>query len=84
MFYKKSLQTLIFGCLTILLFTSFNALAQKIPEVEDGKGLVVFYRSKKFSGGAIKFTVKDSRGEYGQLKNGTIISIPVEPGSNTF
>lgn len=84
MFYKKSLQTLFFSCLTILLLTSFSALAQKNPKVEDGKGLVVFYRAKKFSGSAIKFTVKDSRGEYGQLKSGTIISVPVETGSNTF
>ena len=84
MYSKKAIQTLFLFLFTFLLSTNFDAFSQQIPEVEEGKGLVVFYRSKKFSGGAIKFTVKDNRGEYGQLTNGSIIYVTVEPGSNTF
>ncbi|MDC9723997.1 MAG: DUF2846 domain-containing protein [Urechidicola sp.] len=84
MYSKKAIQTMCVFLFTLLLSTNFAAFAQKIPEVEEGKGLVIFYRSKKFSGSAIKFTVKDNRGEYGQLTNGSIIYITVEPGSNTF
>ena len=51
---------------------------------EEGKGLVVFYRTKKFSGGAIKFSVKDSEKSYGQLTNGAIIKIQAEPGEHLF
>ena len=81
---KKTIPTICLFVFTLLLSTNFDVFAHKIPEVEEGKGLVVFYRSKKFSGSAIKFTVKDNRGEYGQLTNGSIIYVTVEPGSNTF
>ena len=57
---------------------------QSIGQLVVVEGLVVFYRTKRFKAGAIKFTVKDSRGEYGQLTNGSIIYVNVEPGSNTF
>ena len=84
MYSKKAIQTLFLFLFTFLLSTNFNVLAQQIPAIEEGKALVVFYRSKKFSGGAIKFTVKDNRGEYGQLTNGSVIYVSVEPGTNTF
>ena len=79
----KKLQTLSIICLTALTFISFNTNAQ-IPDPEDGKGLVVFYRTKGFKGGAIKFSVKDGEKSYGQLKSGTIIYIQAEPGEHTF
>ena len=84
MYSKKSIQPLFIFLFTLLISPNFDVFAQQIPEVEEGKGLVVFYRSKKFSGGAIKFTVKDNHGEYGQLTNGSVIYVTVEPGSNTF
>ncbi len=31
--------------------------AADLPQVEDGKGLVVFYRTDKFAGGAIRFNL---------------------------
>ena len=74
------------GLLSIILFTilgTFKATAQ-IPEPEEGKGLVVFYRQKKFSGGAVKFSVKDSDKTYGQLTNGSVVNAQVEPGERTF
>lgn len=80
---KQPFKIGMFSCFLLLISTSLNAQTE-IPEVEEGKGLVVFYRAKKMKGGAIKFTVKDNRGEYGQLTNGSMISVPVEPGSNTF
>jgi len=65
------------------LIFKFDAFSQ-IPQPEDGKGLVVFYRQKKFSGGAIKFSVKDTEKNYGQLTNGSVINISVDPGEHTF
>ena len=44
----------------ILLMTMTFAVSGQDLQPEEGKGLVVFYRTKKFSGGAIKFSVKDS------------------------
>jgi len=79
----KNLQILSISILFIILLSSLEASAQ-IPEPEEGKGLVVFYRTKKFSGSAIKFSVKDSEKSYGQLKNGTVIKINVEPGEHMF
>ena len=65
------------------LIFNFEAISQ-IPQPEDGKGLVVFYRQKKFSGGAIKFSVKDSEKNYGQLTNGSVINANIDPGEHTF
>jgi len=79
----KNLQILSISILFIILLSSLEASAQ-IPEPEEGQGLVVFYRTKKFSGSAIKFSVKDSEKSYGQLKNGTVIKINVEPGEHMF
>lgn len=78
----NKLQILTLSLFFCLIF-NFNAFSQ-IPEPEEGKGLVVFYRQKKFSGGAIKFSVKDSDKNYGQLTNGSTIYVNVIPGEHTF
>ncbi len=78
----KKLQIVSLSLLFCLIF-NLEAISQ-VPEPEDGKGLVVFYRQKKFSGGGIKFSVKDSEKNYGQLTNGSTIHINVEPGEHTF
>ena len=71
-------------CICLLtLFSTFNAGAQVINEKED-KALVVFYRVKQFKGGAIQFNVKDSDKHYGQLTNGTIMKVYIDPGEHTF
>ena len=56
----------------------------QVNEPEEGKGTVVFYRKKKFSGGAITFNVQDSDKNYGPLLNGGLITISVDPGERTF
>ena len=68
----------------IVLMTMTFAVSGQDLQPEEGKGLVVFYRTKKMGGAAIKFSIKDSERSYGQLKNGTIIKIQVEPGEHLF
>ncbi|MCA0933272.1 DUF2846 domain-containing protein [Lutimonas saemankumensis] len=65
------------------LFFNTDLLAQN-NEPEEGKGTVVFYRIKKFSGGAITFNIQDSERNYGPLKNGGKITVNVDPGERTF
>lgn len=80
------MKNLKIGFINILLFIilgTLNTTAQ-IPQPEEGKGLVVFYRQKKFSGGAVKFSVKDSDKTYGQLTNGSVVKAQVGPGERTF
>jgi len=79
----KNLHIITLSTFFIVFLITLNASAQ-IAAPEEGKGLVVFYRTKKFSGGAIKFSVKDSEKSYGQLTNGSIIKIQVEPGEHMF
>jgi len=79
----KKLQIISFSIFFIAFLISLNASAQ-IPEPEEGMGLVVFYRQKKFSGGAVKFSVKESDKTYGQLTNGSVVNAQVEPGERTF
>ena len=68
----------------IALMTMPFVVSGQDLQAEDGKGLVVFYRTKKMGGAAIKFSVKDSERSYGQLTNGAIIKIQVEPGEHLF
>ncbi len=56
----------------------------ELPALEAGKGLVVFYRLGKFSGGAIRFNLNHSEGNMGQLLNDTWLYKSVEPGEQTF
>lgn len=83
---KENMKTIKINVIGILLFTIlgiFESNAQ-IPQVEEGKALVVFYRQKKFSGGAVKFSVKESDKTFGQLTNGSVVNARVEPGERTF
>jgi hypothetical protein len=77
----KLINCLIF--FTCCFLFSSTALGQIANEKED-LALVVFFRAKKFSGGAIQFNVKDSNKHYGQLKNGTIMKVYADPGEHTF
>ena len=67
-----------------IIFITFFSVYPQAPTIQEGKAQVVFYRLKKFSGGAIQFNVKDSEKHYGQLKNGTTIKVNIEPGEHTF
>jgi hypothetical protein len=68
-----------------LLVLSVNSgFAANIPQVEAGKGLVVFYRMNKFAGGAIRFNLNHASGTLGQLLRGTYLYKSVNPGEHAF
>lgn len=46
--------------------------------------MVVFYRSAKFAGGAIRFNVNYASGPVGQLTSGTLLYKQVAPGPQIF
>ena len=82
-------QTFITGMVFagILLFLSlFSVFVESadIPELKEDKGLIVFYRENKFSGGAIKFNLHHDGKPIGALKNGTMMTLFLEPGDHTF
>ena len=83
LFYRKLRRTVSVSSFILLMALSVSTFGQDL-QAEDGQGLVVFYRTKKMGGAAIKFSIKDSEKSYGQLKNGTIIKIQVEPGEHLF
>ncbi len=71
--------------LSLLLCMAFSyELAAQAFQPEEGKGMVVFYRKKKFAGSAIAFNVQDSQRTYGNLRNGDVIKVSVEPGEHTY
>ena len=55
-----------------------------LPEVESDKGLVVFYRNSKFTGGAVRFNLNHSEGYVGQLLSGIWLYKSVAPGDHAF
>ncbi len=69
--------------LFLCLIVGFDSFAQ-VPQPEEGKSLIVFYRKKKMSGGAIRFSIQDSQRTYGELKNGDVMYVNVDPGEHTF
>lgn len=54
------------------------------PEVPPDKGLVYFYREKKFVGGMISYNVKENGQVIGAIANGTYFFVFAEPGSHTY
>jgi hypothetical protein len=61
-----------------------SATPAELPQLESGKGLVVFYRLGKFGGAAIRFNLNHTEGFMGQLLNDTWLYKSVEPGAQTF
>ena len=49
-----------------------------------GKGQVVFFREKKFVGGAVGYKVREGENELGKLSNGTYFVSFVEPGAHEY
>ena len=73
--------------LSLFLFSSLMmdaGLYAQNSAAEDGKGTVIIYRKKKFSGSAITPNIQDSERNYGPIKNGGVLTIKVEPGERTF
>ena len=60
------------------------AIPATVPETDPEKGLVIFYRSKKFSGGAIRFNINHAQGSLGILNSGTMVYRYFEPGQQQF
>ena len=73
--------------LLVFISASFwinDATPAELPELEAGKGLVVFYRLGKFGGSAIRFNLNHEEGFMGQLLNDTWLYKSVEPRAHTF
>jgi len=49
-----------------------------------GKGQIVFFRDKKFVGGAVSYKVREGETELGKLSNGTYFVSVVEPGAHEY
>ncbi|HVK52702.1 MAG TPA: DUF2846 domain-containing protein, partial [Pseudoxanthomonas sp.] len=50
----------------------------------EGKGQIVFFREKKFTGSMISFKVREGKTELGKLSNGTYFVLPVDPGAHQY
>jgi hypothetical protein len=61
-----------------------SATPAELPQLESGKGLVIFYRVGRLGGAAIRFNLNHAEGFMGQLLNDTWLYKSVEPGEHTF
>lgn len=50
----------------------------------EGKGLVVFFRPSRFSGGALTFTIRENDTPLGRLPNGRYFVYAADPGVHEF
>ena len=60
------------------------AVQAAIGAPEAGKAQVVFFRPSKFTGGAIKFKVREGEAELGQLGSGRYFVRNIVPGAHAF
>ena len=54
------------------------------PAVTGDNGTVIFFRDKKFVGGAISFKVREAEQELGKLGNGTYFTAVLPVGAHAF
>jgi hypothetical protein len=80
---KAMISTVVFVLLAALVAPS-SVGAVDVPPSDPDKALVVFYRGKKFKGGAIRFDVNHSGGSLGRLGSGTYLFGYFEPGKRQF
>jgi hypothetical protein len=78
---SKKLLILVF---VLAGFWMNSATPAALPQLESGKGLVVFYRLGELGGAAIRFNLNHTEGFMGQLLNDTWLYKSVEPGTHTF
>jgi hypothetical protein len=64
--------------------TTASAANGSIGAPPAGKGQVVFFREKKFVGGAVGYKVREGENELGKLSNGTYFVSVVEPGAHEY
>jgi len=81
---QLTIKYLLVPALVVLALSVNPGAAADLPQVEDGKGLVVFYRTNKFAGGAIRFNLNHASGTLGQLLRGTYLYKSVDPGEHAF
>jgi hypothetical protein len=81
---QLTIKYLLVPALAVLALSVNPGLAADLPQVEDGKGLVVFYRMDKLGGSAIRFNLNHASGTLGQLLRGTYLYKSVDPGEHTF
>lgn len=81
---QRIIKFLLIPALAMLALSVSPGRAADLPQVEAGKGLVVFYRTNKFAGGAIRFNLNHASGTLGQLLRGTYLYKSVDPGEHTF
>ena len=55
-----------------------------ISAPQAGKGQVVFFREKKFTGAAVKYKVREGETELGKLSSGTYFVASVAPGTHQY
>ncbi len=70
---------LLSGCASV----KYEELAE-LPQVEEGRGLVVFYRPGKMGGAALTYQVHEGEQLIGVLRSGTYFYHHSDPGSHTF
>lgn len=58
--------------------------ANGIANPPEGKGQIVFFRDKKFTGGAISYIVREGEEELGKLSNGSYFVHVAEPGAHAY
>ena len=72
--------------LGLIVTVSHNsAHSATVPAAKPDQGLVVFYRVKKAKGKAMRFQISDSSARsIGNLSNGSMFHIYLDPGQHTF
>ena len=58
--------------------------SNQYPDPKADKGLVYFYRERKFMGAAISYNIKEHNQIVGAVANGTYFFLEVAPGSHTY
>ncbi len=81
---QLAIKYLLVPAMAVLALSINPGTAADLPQVEDGKGQVVFYRTNKFAGGAIRFNLNHASGTLGQLLRGTYLYKSVGPGEHAF
>lgn len=83
---KKIVTAILFGIVALLSGCVSATIQpdQVFPEPESGKGLVYFYRERKFVGGAVGYNVKEGEQVIGAIKNGCYFFVQATPGSHTY
>ena len=72
-------------CFVLLLgLPGLPAVAAELPEARADKGLVVFYRTKRATGAAIRMQITTSDRTAGTLSNGKMFYQYYDPGQRTF